>query len=764
MNNVTALRRLPAAEPAPSTPANAAEPVAPIDPRYIRITADGDKAVEFLVPDMHCGGCLARIERKTGAVPGVLLARANLTTKRLAVTLRPDASPDAVLAALVGSGENARPFDATALREDGEARTGRELVRAMAVAGFAAANVMLLSVSVWSGAEGSTRALFYWLSALIALPAIAYAGRPFFRSAANALRHRRTNMDVPISIGVLLATALSLYETLHNGDHAWFDASLGLLFFLLVGRVLDHRMRDVARASAARLLSLAPSTALLLLPDGRLQRGAIEAIRPGDVVRVAPGERLPVDGMVIDGQSDVDRSMLTGESVPDAVAAGGAVHAGAMNLTGSLDVRVTQPANETLLAGIVRLMEAAERPDGRYVRIADRMARLYAPVVHLAALATLIGWLLLGAGLHASLTTAIAVLIITCPCALGLAVPAVQIVAAGRLLAAGIILKDGAALERLAQVDTVVFDKTGTLTRGQPTPVERPDLSDAEWGVASALAGASRHPLARALRADADSRGIVPAAITEATEHPGRGIEAKADGVAIRLGRPQWVGGEDGDREPAGTEVWLRIDENAPVRFRFVDAIRPDAVVVVAALKRLRLDVRLFSGDSPMAVERVAGETGIGTWVADCLPQDKVAALRALSAEGRRVLMVGDGLNDAPSLAAAHVSMSPASGADITQAAAGLVFTGERLSPVVNALRAARAAQRKIKQNFGLAIAYNVVAVPIAVLGFATPLIAAAAMSASSILVVANALTLSLALRERPDPAPDAGNTQAVAA
>jgi Cu2+-exporting ATPase len=468
----------------------------PIDPRLVRVEADGSRHVDFLVADMHCGGCLAKVERTASAVPGVRHARANLTTKRLNVSLDAAGSPEAVRDALAAVGRDARPFDAEALGAR-EARATNQLIRAMAVAGFASMNVMLLSISVWSGAEGATRDLFHWLSALIAIPTVAYAGRPFFRSAWKALCHRTTNMDVPISIGVIVATLLSLYETMTSGPHAWFDGSVSLLFFLLVGRVLDERMRDVARSSAARLLSLSPNAASLVLADGETRRLPVTALRIGDIVRVRPGERIPIDGEVVTGSSDVDRSLLTGESVPESVSAGAAVHAGAMNLTGPIDLRTTAPSDDTLLAGIVRLMEKVERPNGRFVRLADRAARLYAPVVHAAALLTLCGWLLAGAGLHSAITAAVAVLIITCPCALGLAVPAVQITAAGRLLSRGIILKDGAGLEKLSEVDTVVFDKTGTLTEGRPRLVSEPrDL--AAWSVAAALADSSRHPLSLA--------------------------------------------------------------------------------------------------------------------------------------------------------------------------------------------------------------------------------------------------------------------------
>lgn len=715
----------------------------PLDPIAVRLAPDGSRHVEFLVADMHCAGCLGKVERTAAAVSGVERARANLTTKRLSVALGETGSAEAVLDALTAIGREARPFDASAFEKEGS-RTQSDLIRCMAVAGFASANVMLLSVSVWSGAEGATRDLFHWLSAAIAIPAVIYAGRPFFRSAWKALRHGTTNMDVPISIGVVVATLLSLYETATGGPHAWFDGSVTLLFFLLVGRVLDERMRDVARNNAARLLSLTPETATLLGPDGRTSRLPVASLRVGDTVRIVAGERIPVDGRVVSGASDVDRSLLTGESLPEAVGDGDAVHAGALNLTGLVDVAVTSQPGDTLLAGIVRLMEAAERPDGRFVRIADRAARLYAPAVHATAFLTFCGWMLAGYGFHTALTTAVAVLIITCPCALGLAVPAVQMTAAGRLLAKGIILKDGAALEKLSEVDTVVLDKTGTLTLGRPRLVSEPSDTGA-WALAAALAGASRHPLSMAIAAAGRAKGVRPAMVENAREVPGSGVLATFEGREVRLGRPHWIADEL-TRGLPGTEVWLRCEDGMICRFAFADDPRTDAAETVRKLMALGLEVHLLSGDASATVGRVAGETGIERFEGACLPGGKVAALEDLARRGRRVLMVGDGMNDAPALAAAHVSMSPATGADIAQAAADLVFTGEKLDPVVEALLSARASRRKIVENLVLAIGYNVVAVPIAIMGSATPLVAAVAMSASSILVVANALTLPLSL------------------
>lgn len=719
-----------------------------VDPTFVLEVAPGRAHVDFLVPDMHCAGCIASIERALGKQPGVATARANLTSRRVGIDFdMAAASPDAMLEAIEGLGYSARPFDAAALAAADKDDVGATLLRSMAVAGFAAGNIMLLSVSVWAGADAATRDLFHWISALIALPAIVYAGQPFFRSAGRALKARNLNMDVPISLAVVLAAGMSLYETATHGAHAWFDASVGLLFFLLVGRYLDHRMRGVARSAAARLLALSARSAMRVESDGTAIHVPVDEIAPGDQVRVAAGERVPVDATILEGASDIDKSLLTGEAEPESVAVGAPVFAGTLNLTGPLMVQVTAKSGDTLLADIARLMEAAERSGSRFVRIADRAARIYAPTVHILAATTFVGWLAAGAGWHQALTACVAVLIITCPCALGLAVPAVQVVASGLLMRRGIMLKDGAALERLAAIDTVVFDKTGTLTEGRPELAESPLADVSIWEVAAALGAASRHPLARSLADAAAARRIAPAALTNVVEQAGSGMEGVWNGKLVRLGRQEWVGGAADDERATRSEIWLRIGDTPAIPFRFDDALRVDTIATVAALKAQHLDVLLLSGDHPQAVARTARRAAIDEWRARCLPTDKAGALAFLRGGGKRVLMVGDGINDAPALAAADVSMSPASASDISQTAASLVFTGPRLEPVSTALKVARAARRLTLENIGLAVIYNVCAVPIAMLGHATPLIAAIAMSTSSIVVTANALRLPLSFR-----------------
>ncbi|MEL6877757.1 MAG: heavy metal translocating P-type ATPase, partial [Pseudomonadota bacterium] len=425
----------------------------------------------FTVPGMRCAGCIAKIERELPHIQGISNARVNFSAKRVAIQHDPALDERALSEALLKLGFENQPIADNPLGQD--ELESKRLIRALGVAGFGMMNIMLLSVSVWAGAQGATRELFHWLSALIALPVIAYSGRPFFASALMALRYRRTNMDVPISIGVLLATGLSLYETATGGEHAYFESAVMLLFFLLCGRALDAAMRTRTRAGIGALLSRMGKSASVIHADGSTTRQPAEKLETGLLVLVAAGEALAADGVIEQGRSAIDNSMLTGESAAEPVVEGSIVHAGAINLANPVQVRLTAVASDTAIAEIARLMDEAGQSRSRYVRIADRASRAYAPLVHSLAALAFIGWMIVGAGVHQSLVIAIAVLIITCPCAMGLAVPTAQVVASGALLKRGLLVKDGSALERLAEVDTALFDKTGTLTVGSP----RPDLS-----------------------------------------------------------------------------------------------------------------------------------------------------------------------------------------------------------------------------------------------------------------------------------------------
>lgn len=719
-----------------------------VDPGlFVRDAEDGRGAtLDLVVQAMHCAGCLRRVERNVGELPGVQSVRANLSTKRVVVRWDPEKlKPAQIVDKLASVGFEAVPFNPRLLGALDE-REGKTLLRALGVAGFASANVMLLSVAVWWGLitdmEPETRALFHWISALIALPAIAYAARPFFRSAYSALRKRQMNMDVPISLAITLATGMSIVQTIVNARHVYFDASITLLFFLLIGRYLDVQARNRACSAAQNLLGLRAMAATLIEPDGSHRSVPVESLEPGMTVAIAAGQRVPADGIVAIGMSDIDTSLVTGESVPEPVKAGTRVFAGTLNISAPLTVTVTARDENSLLSEIVRLMETAEQGRSAYIRVADRAARIYAPSVHVLAAVTVALWLYLDAGPVAAVANAIAVLIVTCPCALGLAVPVVQVVATGRLLRIGVLVKAADGLERLAEVDTIVFDKTGTLTLGQPQLANASSVTPKDIALGAALARESRHPLSRALVEHAASMPLP--VLTEPREEPGQGLEGRLGDQVIRLGNRDWVGASDIALDAhAGSELWLRRGDDTPVCFRFTDTLRPDAVATVSALKSRGFAVELLSGDREPAVRMTADALGLPNWRASARPDAKIARLTELAEQGRKVLMVGDGLNDAPALRAAHVSASPASAADISQTAADFIFQGAKLGPLIEAIDVARKSRRLVLENFGLAIAYNCIAVPLAMAGFVTPLVAAIAMSASSITVTLNSLRLN---------------------
>jgi P-type Cu2+ transporter len=711
--------------------------------RFVERSENGNAHITLAVEGVGCAGCIRKIETGLKKLPGIIDARLNFTQHRLAVDWR-DAEIDAarIIETLKTLGYGAYPF-APEIVEADEVRQAKWLLKCLAVAGFAAMNVMLLSISVWSGNVSDmtqeTRDLFHWLSALIALPAAAYAGQPFFQSAWRALRVRQLNMDVPITVGVVLALGLSVYETATHAVHAYFDSAIMLLFFLLCGRYLDQAMRRKTRQFAGNLASFKAEFAHRFGAEGELIRVPASALQRGDRVLVRPGETVPADGVIISGFSEIDQSLITGETIPRAVDVGTMVYAGSINCSGALTMELAATGTATLVDEVERLLAKATETKSRTVRLADRAARLYAPVVHATAALTAIGWLLAGASLHDAIVTAVAVLIITCPCAIALAIPAVQVVASGRLFRSGVILNSGDAIERLAEVDTVVFDKTGTLTLPDGVVDDRtidPHLLER----AARLALSSHHPLATALSKCARERSPYPAAVEDA----GRGVRALIEGEEARLGSASFCGlpnkalqvpASEGEASTicfAHAGRFMRI----PVRQR----LRPDAVAVVHALAARSLDLIILSGDRAEAVEPVAARLSIRQWRAELTPAQKITAIESLKSQGHRVLMIGDGLNDAPALATASVSLSPITATHLTQARADALFIGDRLEPVLNAVLVSRLAKSLMRQNLALAVVYNALAVPIAVAGLVTPLVAAVAMSGSSILVTLNAL------------------------
>jgi Cu2+-exporting ATPase len=689
--------------------------------------SNGTNQVILSLPGIHCVACINGVERTLRSIPGVANARVNLSMKRVTVGTNQPVAAEAMIDALELAGYEAQVLDNSLLGSETDAY-GRGLMTRIAVSGFANMNIMLLSVAIWSGAAGATMHLFHWITAIIAIPTLIYTAQPFFVSGWRALRVGKLNMDVPIALAILLASGISLYETLQGGNHSYFDAACTLTFFLLVGRYLDHRSRKAAASAAAQLAALEVPR-VLRIRDGVRQMVDFADLKVGDLVQVLPGGRIPVDGIVMQGKGKIDRALLTGETRPAMATVGTAVTAGEISMDAPLTIEAVTVGTDTTLRKMVTMVDQAEAMRNRYTAVADKAAAIYAPVVHLLALAAFTFWMLWSGDFRLSINIAVAVLIITCPCAMGLAVPAVSTVAAGRLFRSGLLVKDGTALERLAEVDTVVFDKTGTLT--MPSAA-RDALDPIAQSIAKAMTQDATHPVAQAIFASLD--GVTPAKISDQREHRGEGLSATWDGKTVRLGSGAWLG--------MGKGTYFQIGDARPQRIALRSELRDGAADLVKAWQAAGLTIHIVSGDDADETARIAESLNVDHWQAETKPDDKVAYIKALAAEGHKVLMVGDGLNDTAALAAAHASVSPATAADASRAASDIVLLNDSLTPLIELPLIARAALKRIRENFTISTIYNVIAVPVALVGLATPLIASIAMSASSITVLLNALRL----------------------
>lgn len=706
----------------------------------------GLQSLELLVEGVHCANCIRKIESRLSKDPAVTRARVNLTMRKLSVAwVGSPGHAETIGETVRNLGYAIAPYDAGSLSNTYE-RTGRELLRCLAIAAFASANVMMLAWAVWAGqAQGmpvSTQALFNWLSALVAVPALVLAGRPFFRSAFSALRAGRTNIDVPIVAALVLATAISMMELMRHGADVYFDSAAMLLFVLLIGRYLDFRVRARSREAIERLAMMRVDHATILNDNGVTAVMPAASVEPGMVTVVAPGEIVPVDGVVASGETWLDRSAVTGETLPEVVGPGDEVLAGYINSAETLVVHATKPAADSHLSQILRLVEQAQLHKGSAATLADRLSAIWTPLVHGVALTTFFGWwLVIGADLQTALLHAVTVLIIACPCAIGLAIPAVQVAAIGGLLRRGVLVRSGDALDRLAAIDCVVFDKTGTLTSGRPELVEVP-REPYVLEIGASLAQGSRHPLARAIT-ELLGQGRP---VEDRVETVGGGVTGIVNGERAWMGSAAFCGIEN-DSQDTRSEVWLRSSSFPPARFGFAETVRLDAAETIASFQNVGICVVMLSGDRAAAVERCAKELRITEYSGGLKPATKAMLLSRCGLVGTRPLMIGDGLNDAPALSAAHVSASFGHGVPVTQVAADFVLPSQNLSSIVLAHRTAINAARIVRQNLGFAAIYNLVLIPVAVLGFASPLIAAAAMSASSIIVTLNALRAQPARR-----------------
>ncbi|KFN51020.1 heavy metal translocating P-type ATPase [Arenimonas composti] len=699
----------------------------------------GGREITVVVDGMRCAACAWLIDRALAGEEGVLAAGANAVTGRVRIAWDPArARLSALLARLGALGYRAHLAGGAAAERE-RRRERNTLIARLGVATLGALQAMMYADALYYDATMSVpmRDLFRWTALLVSTPVVFFSGWPFLAGMARELRARAPAMDTLIAGSVLLAYLASAVQTLRGGAVVWFDAAVMFVWFLLIARFLGAMARQRAGAVLDVLARARPALVTREV-DGRRERVPAAALQVGDVLRVAPGEALAADGELL-APAAFDESLLTGESVPVAKSAGDTAWAGSLCREASARLRVTRIAADTRLSQLVRLVEDAQAHRPRLARVADRVAGqvVTALLVVAAAVFALWSWQV---SPERGFEIALAVLIVTCPCALSLAVPTALASAHAALARRGVLVLADDALDALAEVDTVVFDKTGTLSRGQPRLLATRVLADVDAAAARALAArlerGSAHPLAYAFAAfdPGDRDGLVVTTI------PGHGLEADIDGARWRLGRASFATGTAGD-DDAGTLVLAR-DEVAVAEFTVADPLRDDAADAVAALRTAGLDVRILSGDGAAAVAAVAAEVGIERFAARQLPQDKLAAVRALQAQGRRVLMVGDGLNDAPVLAAADVSIALAGGADLAHRAAGIVVLADRLGRIPETIALARRTRAVVRQNFGWAIAYNLVALPFAAIGVVGPGLAALGMAASSLLVTGNALRL----------------------
>ncbi len=718
------------------------------------VKAEGDiREASLILEGIVCAACIWLNERHLQQLPGVIAADINFSTHRARVrwdNTRIKLSD--ILKAVQEIGYRAYPFD-TSRQEELFRKERNAAIRRLAIAGLGMMQVMMYAVPVYLAEEGTMthdiEMLMRWASLILTTPVVFYSSAPFFLGAWRDFKMGRVGMDVPVALGVGLAYAASVWATWIQQGEVYFDSVTMFVFFLLTGRFLEMNARKKSAEAAESLIKLIPAAAVRLpgYPADRSEEtlGAVK-LAPGDYVLVGPGEAFPADGRVVEGASSVDESLLTGESKPVDKRVGSPVIGGTLNLASPLVVRVEKIGADTVLSGIVRLLDRALAEKPRLAVLADRFAAWFVLGLLLAAAATALVWLEIDPDRAFWIT--VSVLVVSCPCALSLATPAALTAALGRLTRMGLLSTRGHALETLARATDFVFDKTGTLTTGEFRLVEARVLRgsrDEALRLAAALEQGATHPVAQALR---EAAGSLSLHATDLHYVPGQGVEGRVDGVSYRLGAPEFVApGQDPGLTTGLTAVGLADAQGVIAWFGLGDELRPQAQALVERLKRLGMRLHLYSGDRPENVAALAAQLGIEDARGGMLPEDKLAAVKALQAEGRVVVMTGDGVNDAPVLAQAQVSVAIDQGAEAAQAAADMVLLSSELLRLADGVQMARKTRVVIRQNLTWSVVYNVLALPAAALGHVTPWLAGLGMSLSSLLVVLNALRLAKTAR-----------------
>ncbi|MBU6338968.1 MAG: cadmium-translocating P-type ATPase [Rickettsiales bacterium] len=720
---------------------------------------DGSFSISLIVQGIHCAACVWLIESILKKQENVIKARVNLSRKSLLLSWNGNKEDVNKIAEIIFDiGYKLLPFDEEIIKKE-EKKYDDSILKALAVAGFGAGNIMFFSIALWIyGVENLglvTKNLLHLFSAIIAIPVIIYSSRPFFSSAFKSIKAGYPNMDLAISIAIFLATIVSILESIRQQEYIYFDSAVMLLFFLLIGRYLDMKARKKAFSIATEFAILTSSFGRIE-DDGKIKILPVKEIKQDMILIVAIGEKIAADGVVIAGESEVDASIISGETSPKKISVKNQVFAGMINLESPLRIRVTAVAENSLIAKIISLSEEVENKKNHYVRIADRLSKFYTPAVHLIAFLTFCLWCFyFGSNWEKALMNATAVLIITCPCALALAIPIVQTIAISSFIKKGILVKSGEALEKLREIDVVVFDKTGSLTIGKPELVDMFILKNNQkiflnneqksfyLKLAASLSSKSKHPISMALMQSYDGN----LEELRIQENKGFGLYSEFQEKILKLGRKDFCQiKNDVILDELTNENYLisfmKFGDDELV-FLFSDQIKEDAKLVVAELKNLGKKIILLSGDIEKNVRNAANKTGIAEYYYEQTPLSKAEFLQNLKSQNHKILMIGDGINDAPSLAASDVSISFADAADISQNIADIVIQSKKLQPIINVINSSDRAISLMKQNLLIALIYNLIALPFAILGYVVPLIAAFAMSSSSILVLFNSLRMN---------------------
>lgn len=714
---------------------------------------DGIYSASFMIDGISCAACVWLIENIARKDVRIKAAQINLSSKTIFLRW---CESTFVLTSFISTiekiGYKFLPLDLELLKQK-ESSCKNSVIKELAVSGFGVGNVMLISFVLWFyNAEEIglyTKELFHLFSALIGLPIIIYSSRPFFKSAINSIRFGYPNMDLAICLAIFLASTVSLIQVFTKGSQIYFDSVLMLIFFLLIGRYLEEKVKKRAFDIVAEFSLLLANFGNVEM-DGKICTLPIKKLQEGMILRVSRGEKIAADGDVIDGKSQIDNSIISGESVPKEVGIGSKVFAGAINLGAALKIRITAASNNNLLSQIISIVENIENNKSKFIRMTDRIAKFYTPSIHILAIASFVFWMIRGLGLQDSMMIATAILIITCPCALALAVPIVQTIFVSNFIKRGVFIKSGEVIEKLSKIDVVVFDKTGSLTTrsskligiyrlGSLKPIAlKDDEYESSLILASSIMRNSKHPLAQAI-IDSYSEMGEEFAVSEIA---GCGLIAESLGGKVILGRQDFCGLGDVklSLEIENSVKFFLKSKELQLVFLFEDSLKLDAAYVISRLKQMNKKVILLSGDTNSVVSLAAKKLGIKEFYFEQNPIQKLDFLYKLKAEGMKVMMVGDGINDAPSLAVADISLSFSDASDISQNVADIIIRGSKLAPIIKLISEGEKALRLMKQNLSISVIYNLIAIPFAFLGFIVPLLAALAMSSSSLMVMLNSM------------------------